>query len=328
MSVSICRSREARVSRAHWLYVMNDTKYWIALEQAHGIGPAHLIEIHESLKGLGLSLADVCDLSADDIKKEFRFHEKIAAALADVPSLLPKIEEDYFKLLESGIEVIPFFSELYPRRLHETLGSGVPPLLYAYGNAQIFKLRGAAILGDKEVSEKGEMISFAAARILADHRIPVISGYAQGADLIAHRSALINGGSTIAFVPYGIFHLSAPEILRDVMDMERTLIVSPFYPDREANKYNAFIRNKIICALSQAVYIVEAPTEGGIFEAAKSARNLNVPLFTTEYAEYPKNAGGNKIIIEEMGGIPVLGKIEKDMLVPNMDNFIGVVKFK
>jgi len=306
---------------------MNDTKYWIALEQTHGIGPAHLIEIHDSLKGLGLSLADLCDLSADDIKKEFRFHEKISAALADVPSLLPKIEEDYFKLLESGIDVIPFFSELYPRRLHEMLGNGIPPLLYVYGNSQIFKLRGAAVLGDKDISEKGELISFAAARALSGHRIAVISGYAQGADLIAHRSALISGGSTIAFVPYGIFHLSAPDILRDVIDMEHTLIVSPFYPDREANKYNAFIRNKIICALSLAVYIVEAPPDGGIFEAAKSARNLNVPLFTTEYAEYPKNAGGNRKIIEELGGIPVLGKIENDMMVPNMDTIIGIVKF-
>lgn len=306
---------------------MNDTKYWIALEQTHGIGPAHLIEIHGSLKGLGLSLADVCELSADDIKKEFRLPEKIAAAVADVPSLLPKIEEDYFKLLESGVEVVPFFSELYPGRLHETLGSGIPPLLYAYGNARILKQRGAAVLGDRDVSEKGEMISFAAARTLSSHRIAVISGYAQGADLIAHRSALINGGSTVAFVPYGIFHLTAPEILRDVMDMERTLILSPFYPDREANRYNAFIRNKFICALSHAVYIVEAPPEGGIFEAAKSAHNLKVPLFTTEYAEYPKNAGGNRTIIEELGGTPVLGKIENDMLVPNMDTIIGAVKF-
>jgi DNA processing protein len=306
---------------------MNDTKYWIALEQMHGIGPAHLIEVHEALKELNLSIADVCDLSSDDIRKEFRFHEKISAALADIPSLLPKIEDDYFKLLESGIDVVPFFSELYPRRLHETLGSGIPPLLYAYGNTQIFKLKGAAILGDKDISEKGEMISFAASRVLSKHRIAVVSGYAQGADLIAHRSALINGGSTIAFVPYGMFHLSVPDILRDVLDMERIVIVSPFYPAREANRFNAFIRNKIICAISTAVYIVEAPPEGGIFEAAKSAHNLNIPLFTTEYAEYPKNAGGNRKIIEELGGIPVLGKIENDMLVPNMDKIIGIAKF-
>ena len=84
----------------------------------------------------------------------------------------------------------------------------------------------------------------------------------------------------------------------------------------------------MICALSHAVYIVEAPEEGGVFEAAKSANKLNIPLFTTQYSEYPENAAGNKIILEEMSGMPVRGRMENDMLVPNMDKIIGFAKFK
>ena len=306
---------------------MNDTKYWIALEQSHGIGPAHLIEIHAALKAQSLSVADLCDLSADDIRKEFRFQEKIAEAIAGMRAVLEKIEEDYFKLLESGIDVVPFFSELYPARLREVLGNAIPPLLYVYGNARLLKQRGVAILGDKDVSEKGEMIAFEAARELSRHGIPVNSGYARGAELIAHRSALISGGSTIAMPPYGIFHLSVPKILEDVMNPDTMAIVSPFYPDREPNKFNAFIRNKIICALSYAVFIVEAPPDGGIYEAAKSAHNLKVPLFTTEYADYPKNAGGNRKIMDELGGIAVKGRMDNGMLVPNMDKITGTAKF-
>ncbi len=306
---------------------MNSTKYWIALEQTHGIGPAHLMEIHEALKEQNLSVADLCDLSSDDIRKEFRFQEKITEAIAGVQATLPKIEEDYFRLLESGIDVVTFFSDLYPARLREILGNASPPLLYIYGNTRLLKQKGVAILGDKDVSDKGEMIAFEASRELAKHRIPVISGYARGADLIAHRSALVNGGATIALVPYGIFHLSIPEILRDVMNPDSVAAVSPFYPNREPNKFNAFIRNKIICALSYAVFIVEAPPDGGIFEAAKSASNLKVPLFTTEYGEYPKNAGGNRKIVDELGGIPVKGKMENSILVPNMDRIIGMAKF-
>jgi DNA processing protein len=306
---------------------MNSTKYWIALEQTHGIGPAHLIEIHDTLKEQNLSVADLCDLSADDIRKEFRFPDKIAEAIAGIQATLPKIEEDYFKLLEAGIDVVMFSSELYPLRLREILGNAIPPLLYVYGNSRLLKQKGVAILGDKDVSDKGEMITFEASRELSKHRIPVISGYARGADLIAHRSALINGGATIALVPYGIFHLSVPNILSDVMNPDSMAVVSPFYPDREPNKFNAFIRNKIICALSYAVFIVEAPQDGGIYEAAKSAHNLKVPLFTTEYGEYPKNAGGNRKIMDELGGIPVLGKMENSLLVPNMDRIIGMAKF-
>lgn len=306
---------------------MNSTKYWIALEQIHGIGPAHLMEIHKSLLKIGISVSDLCDLSIDEIKNEFNFPDKIAEAIAMTPSMLPKIEDDYFKLLESGIEVVPFFSELYPRRLHDILGHGMPPFLYVYGNASILKSKCLAILGDRDVSDKGEMISFSASREAAKHDIAVISGYARGVDLIAHRSALVHGGKTIALVPYGIFHFTVPTIMSDVINLDRMVIISPFYPTKEANKFNAFIRNKFICALSSAVFIVEAPEEGGIFEAAKSAQNLHIPLFTAQYAEYPKNASGNKKIIDELDGIPVLGKMENDMMVPNMDRIIGKIKF-
>jgi DNA processing protein len=306
---------------------MNSTKYWIALEQTHGVGPAHLIELHALLKERGLSLVDLCDLTAVEIRNEIRLPEKIAEAIAGLVQALPKIEDDYLKMLESGIEVVPFFSELYPPRLHETMGTGIPPLLYVFGSTRLLGQKGVAILGDRDVSERGEMISFEAARVLARHRISVVSGFAQGADLIAHRSALVHDGVTVALVPYGIFHLSVPELLRDVMDPGRIAVVSPFYPTREPNKYNAFIRNKIICAMSMSVYIVEAPPEGGIFEAAKSAHNLNVPLFTTEYADFPKNAGGNRKILDEMGGIAVLGKMENGMLVPNMDRIVGTARF-
>ena len=330
--VSICYCLQNRETACfphapYGLNPMDSTKYWIALEQTHGIGPAHLIDIYGALKENNLSLVDLCDLSAADIKKEFRFPEKIADAISGIPHILPKIEEDYFKLLDSGTDVIPFFSELYPQRLHEIMGNALPPLLYVSGNARLLAAKGVAILGDKDVSDKGEMISFEASRELAKHGIVVISGFARGADLIAHRSALVQGGSTVALIPSGTFHFAVPDILRDVMDPERMVIASPFYPAREANRYNAFIRNKIICALSRAVYIVEAPPDGGIFEAAKSARNLNISLFTTEYADYPKNAGGNRKIMDELGGIPVLGRVENGILTPNMDRIIGAAKF-
>ena len=95
---------------------MNSTKYWIALEQTHGIGPAHLIELHGLLKEQNLSLVDLCDLTAAEIRNELRLPDKIADAVSGVIQALPKIEDDYLKLLESGIEVVTFFSEAVSAR--------------------------------------------------------------------------------------------------------------------------------------------------------------------------------------------------------------------
>ncbi len=306
---------------------MNSAKYWIALEQSHGIGPAHLLEVYEKTKQAGLSLDDLYDLGTKDIMEEFNLPEATASAISNLKTVVPKIDDDYSKLLESGIETVLFFSDRYPARLHKILGHKIPSILYTFGNIELLKMNGVAVLGDKDVSDKGGQISYEAGRLLAAHGIGVVSGFAQGVDLMAHRSALTNNGKTVAFVPYGMFHLSIPPVLGDVFNPERILIVSVFYPSAEANRYNAYMRNRIICAFSRAVYIVEAPSEEGIFEAAKSAKNLNVPLFTTKYAAYPKNADGNKRILEEMGGIPVLGRMESDRMVPDMDRIIGAAKF-
>ena len=306
---------------------MSDIKYWMALEQVEGMGPVNLKTVHEKLKPAGLKLRDLFDLKAAEIQHEFSPGDKIAGAVETAKKSLPRIEQDYFSLMESGFEAVLFFEESYPPRLHRTLGSTVPPILYIHGNKTLLAERGAAVLGDMHVSEKGRLVAYMAARILASHRITVISGLARGADMTAHQSALESGGDTVAVLPHGVNYFKVPEALKPVYDDSRIAIVSPFYPNREFSVFNSYARNRVAVALSRAAFIVEAPAEGGVFEAGKSAKNLNVPLYVTEYGKYPENAAGNPKLLAEFGGLPVRGRMEKDLLVPNLDRLIGEVKF-
>ncbi len=310
-----------------FISIMNNTKYWIALSVIKGIGPAVLKEVYSGLTSKKLTMADLFDLKKIEIEEELSFNEKIADAVISAKEKITKTEEDYFKIIDSGINVITFFSDLYPVRLHELLENSIPPFLYAYGNSSLLSKKSIAMLGEKKISEKGEVIAYLGAKDLVSHHIPVIGGMAGGAGLIAHRSALENGGETIAVLPYGINHLIVPKIISEISDQERILFLSPFYPTLEADQYSAFKRNKIIAALSYAVFIVEAPESGGIFEAAKSAHSIGVPLFTAEYSEYPVSAAGNKKILDELGGIPVRGRLVNNSLAPNMDKIIGCAKF-
>lgn len=307
---------------------MNSTKYWIALNQVPGVGTATLKEIYSAVSGMGLSVSDIFGLSAVEIRSEFHFSEKIISAFGEAAGKIESAEKSYLELIDAGISVIFFFSPLYPVRLYERLGNSAPPLLYAAGNTAILNTNCAAVLGDSNVSSKGEFISYMAARDLARHGITVVSGMAKGADLSAHRSALESGGRTIAWLPCGIFKLVMPEQIMPVFDPEMFVAVSHFLPEEPSNKFNAFSRNRFICALSEAVFIVESPEEGGIFEAAKSAYKLEVPLYTAEYSEYPQPAAGNKRIISEFNGKPIRGKKVDNLTVPNMDRFIADVKFR
>ncbi len=307
---------------------MSQHKYWIALASTKGIGTASLTQVHQKLSELQLTVTDMFDLDGKEIQHELGFTEKLSDLLLQARELLPKIDEDYTRLIEAGIDTILLFDESYPRRLADTMKNTAPPVLYTYGEKSILKKKSAAVLGYRDVSDRGEMISFLASRELSRHDIPVASGFSRGAGHLAHRGALEHGGSSIAVLPHGMFHLNVPEALAEVMDLTRFCFVSPFYPVEEYSVYNSYSRNSIICAMTLAVYIVEAPEEGGIFEAGKSAVHHKTPLFVTEYAEYPESAKGNPLLIKEYGATPVRGRKEQDLLVPNLDALIGKVKWE
>jgi DNA processing protein len=207
------------------------------------------------------------------------------------------------------------------------MGHQAPPFFYTLGDASLLSRPGVALLGDMNISSRGETNAFMAARELTRHDITVLGGMSRGAGVAAHRGALESRGTTVAVLPMGILNLNIPPVLQEVYDPEHFCIASPFYPRLEADKYRAYNRNRLICALSRAVYIIEAPEEGGIFEAAKSARDLKVPLYTTEYSRYPESASGNRRIMEEMDAKPVRGRMVNDMLSPNLDSLIADVKF-
>jgi len=306
---------------------MNSTKHWLALHRVQGIGIAALKEIYDSVSSAGLSVSDLFGLTEGEIRHEFHFSDKIIHAFGEAEKNLSHAEGEYLELMDSEVSVVFFFSPLYPSRLSSRLGNAAPPLLYCQGNCSLLNMSGAAVLGDSNVSSRGEFISYMAARELVSHDIAVISGLAMGADIAAHRAAMEAGGSTIAWLPLGIKQFTLPEQLKAVLDPARFAAVSHLKPYDHANKFNAFSRNRLVCASSMAVFIVESPDEGGIFEAAKSAHKLDIPLYTAEYSDYPASASGNRRIMEEFKAKAIRGKKVDNLTMPNMDRFIADVKF-
>lgn len=305
---------------------MENYKHWMALNLAKGLGIVSLKEIYETIKSLSLSITDIFSLNIEEIKNEFNFSNSIVNGIIEAQSKIVEIESDYCDLIDANIQPIIFFEKNYPEILLNKLKSNAPTILYTFGNIDLLNTKSAAILGHSEISAKGEMINYMAVKNLSEHNITVISGMSKGAGVIAHKSAMENHGNTIAVLPCGMFNFHMSEKLKELFDENRFLIVSPFYPGEQFSKFNAYNRNRLICALSQAVYIVEAPEDEGIFEAGKSALKLNVPLFTTQYAEYPESAIGNKKLLSEYNATGIRGKKEGTKLIPNLDSLIAKVK--
>lgn len=308
---------------------MNRNTRWIALERSPGIGSASILEIHETLSSLSLNIEDLFSLTESEIRSEFSFRETTIKGILSAFKICDDIEDDCADMTEAGINPVFIFENSYPSILKARLGSEAPAVLYCMGRMDILTGSDAGVLAHSGTSEKGSMILMKGAAELASHSITVIGNMSKGAGTLLHSSCIEHGGNTAGLLPCGLFTFTMSAKLQTVYNPDRFLIISPFYLREEFSPIRAVIRNKIICALSKALFIVETPAkeEGGIFEAAKSAQKLHVPLFTAEYSEYTESSAGNPVLLTEYGAMPVRGRKDGNSILPNLDAFTAKIKF-
>ncbi|HEY1405052.1 MAG TPA: DNA-processing protein DprA [Spirochaetota bacterium] len=304
-----------------------NTRYYLALERAHGIGTATLSEIYETVRSIGISISDLFGCTDAELRNEFVFSEAIYKGFIEAKESLDDVDEEYGKLVAAGICATFFFDKNYPSLLKDKLHNGAPAVLYSIGDLSIAQSRAAALLSGSETSEKGTRIIHQTAIECARHHITVIGGLSKGAGSAAQAAALENGGQTIGILPCGFFTFELSARLTALYDPKKFLLLSPFRPDEEFSPFHAMSRNRNIIALSRALFIVETPKDGGLMEAAKSAAKLSVPLYTAQYADYPAGASGNEELIKNFNAIPVRGRREGDMIIPNIEALIASVKF-
>ena len=262
------------------------------------------------------------ELAIQDWQKvlsDFRFDKAAVESFADASRQAEQIAED---LAHHEIRMLLLSDEIYPKRMKSLLGKDAPPVLFAAGNLDIFQNKSVAFTGSRKASQKGLKITRDASAELASQNINVISGYANGVDLTAHRAALESGGVTTIVLAEGILHFRVKRDLADVFDKSRTLVLSEFSPRLPWQDRQAMQRNKTIIGLSNALVLVEAGTKGGTFEAGRTAQELKHPLFVVEYTSPPATAEGNAVFLKK-GAIPLRSSRENGN--PNLRELINVV---
>ena len=161
----------------------------------------------------------------------------------------------------------------YPRELRDLQ---IPPSeLYAIGDATALNRPRISIVGTRDSTAYGERITRTLTRALVRAGVTVISGMARGIDGAAHRTALEEGGKTVAVlgtgidVPYPVGHRQLHRAIG-----ERGLVVSENPPGMKAHKGAFPKRNRIIAALSPVTIVVEAGFRSGALNTASQALEL------------------------------------------------------
>jgi DNA processing protein len=265
----------------------------MALLGLPGVGPVKARKV--------FSTSAVIEQSGEPAEEAFRQ----AARSLLTPDQQTKLSENLLRaarevkaLEEQSVTILTFFDERYPPGLKGKLREDAPLLLLCRGNIKLFHSPAVGFCGSRGASEKGLAAAWNSAVALAEAHVNVVSGYAAGVDISAHTGALKAGGTTTIVLAEGIGHFRIKKDIKPLWDEERVLVISEFGTQTPWSVGRAMQRNKTICALSQALILVEAKDSGGSFAAGKECLKLGMPLFAAVYQGAPESARGNEAVLD------------------------------
>lgn len=162
----------------------------------------------------------------------------------------------------------------YPAELLDL--SSPPEKLFAIGRSSALSKPRVAIVGTRNSTAYGERTARFLTRALVRAGVSIVSGMARGIDGAAHRTALEEGGNTVAVlgtgidVPYPVGHRALHRSIAS-----QGLVLSENPPGATAHQGAFPRRNRIIAALAPVTIVVEAGFKSGALNTAAQALDLN-----------------------------------------------------
>jgi DNA processing protein len=181
---------------------------------------------------------------------------------------------------ERGWKLTTILEADYPARLREI--HQAPPVLFSRGSL-LADDPAVSVVGSRRASDRGLAIAAGVARELVSRGVTVVAGLARGIDTAAHRTALDDGGRTVAIIGTGISRVYPPEnagLHEEIAS--RGLLLSQFWPDAPPQKHTFLMRNATMSGYGLATVVVEAGERSGARVQARLAVEHGRPVILTD----------------------------------------------
>ena len=207
---------------------------------------------------------------------------------------------------------LDFNSENFPNKLKHIAN---PPLfLFARGDISCLTNKKVAIVGSRSPQMVVKNLIEELITLLVNNDVLVVSGLAIGIDTIVHKSALNNGGKTIAVLPSNI-EKTYPQRNTHLASQisENGIVLSEFPLGFPVIKSNFVRRNRVVTGLCLATIITQASPNSGTMSSANHAveQNREVLVFPVGFNE--KFSQGNYQLIQT--GAYCLSSVEETLKI-------------
>lgn len=221
----------------------------------------------QKILGSGFSLEKaVLELPASSFKLAVKNDPKL---FGEARMAVEDCEKKSFRIIYPGHALYPegFLTIDHPPKL----------LTYVGEPAWLAPVR-ISVVGSREMSQNAkEWMEQYFDLYLKSSSAVTVSGAAFGIDQMAHRLSVRNCLPTIAFIPSGLskvypyrFNYDMKEIL-----LAKGAVVSEFPPSFEMKKHHFERRNRLISAISDVLFVVEARRKSGSIMTARLALSQN-----------------------------------------------------
>ncbi|TXK78605.1 DNA-processing protein DprA [Mesonia sp. K4-1] len=247
--------------------------YLLALQKVPNIGD---ISAKKLLRTLG---------SAEAIFKSTKKELKLIEGFGDLKinsihdSLyMEEAEQELLFIEKENIEVRYFEDRNYPDYLKHCIDA--PILLFQKGNIDLAHKKIVSIVGTRKVTTHGVAFCEQLIEELAPLNPVIVSGFAYGVDICAHKAAMAHGLQTIGCLAHGldqIYPKAHAKYENEVMNHGG--FMTDFWSGSYFDRKNFLKRNRIIAGLSEVTIVIESAEKGGSLVTADIANSYNREVF-------------------------------------------------
>lgn len=191
---------------------------------------------------------------------------------------LKEAEAELTFIHQENITPLYFEDELYPEKLKHCFDA--PVLLFQKGNVNLTHKRLISVVGTRQITTYGAAFCEQLIADLAALDVVVVSGFAYGVDICAHKAAIHHNLQTIGCLAHGLNQVYPKVHKKYVAAMEaHGGFLTDFKSTSLFDRNNFLRRNRIIAGLSEATVVIESAQRGGSLVTADIAYSYNRDVF-------------------------------------------------
>jgi DNA processing protein len=236
------------------------------------------------------------ELTAENLE-QYRNEKEFSWLTMELDNLVVELQIIETTHKHYAISILTIVDPQYPTELK--IIDDVPLVLFYQGNIELLGNLSSCltVVGSRNNSKYSEIVLNEMLPNSVQQGIVVVSGLAEGVDGLSHKIALENNGKTIAVIGSGLneksfFPASNWGLFLDIIS-SGGLVLSEYPVNTPPLSYHFPQRNRILAALSNYTWVVEASIKSGSMKTVSFARKYGRNILTNPANLFVNQCSGN-----------------------------------